>query len=372
MVAKKATSTTSAASKQHFLLGYLIHPLFKWLNIGLFLLTCLAYLSPYISPAKYWIFSLAGLFYPWLLFANLLFVAFWFLAQKRYYYISIVCILLGLGQFNSLVGFHFSGQLEQDSPSLQVMSFNCHGFRDVNNDNKRLDFRTLNILVKEAPLNFLCLQEFLFIREMSPHIAELKKQTGLAYQFYDADHGLILLSAYPIQNGGGKYFGNRANGFQFIDVKVQGQMIRLYNIHLQSNRVTGMADKVANEGDLKKKETWQVIKTMLRKYKYAAEQRVKQAEEIANHIAKSPYPVVLAGDLNDVPQSYVYKILSKSLNDGFKKNGSGLGFTYSGDIPGLRIDYILASPELTFKGYQTSAVQFSDHLPIVANIQLKP
>ena len=78
----------------------------------------------------------------------------------------------------------------------------------------------------------------------------------------------------------------------------------------------------------------------------------------------SPYPIILCGDFNDTPTSFTYKQLSKDLNDSFTNSGRGLGSTYNGKIPALKIDYILYSPNLNQVDFETNEVKLSDHYPI--------
>jgi len=69
--------------------------------------------------------------------------------------------------------------------------------------------------------------------------------------------------------------------------------------------------------------------------------RARQAESLKSQIRKSPYPVIIAGDFNDTPVSYSYRKIRKGLNDSFVRSGYGAGFTYRGNYPANRIDYIL-------------------------------
>jgi endonuclease/exonuclease/phosphatase family metal-dependent hydrolase len=71
--------------------------------------------------------------------------------------------------------------------------------------------------------------------------------------------------------------------------------------------------------------------------------RARQAEILREHIAASPHPVIVCGDFNDTPLSYSYRLMSKGLKDSFMEKGWGLGTTYAGALPALRIDYILCS-----------------------------
>ena len=80
----------------------------------------------------------------------------------------------------------------------------------------------------------------------------------------------------------------------------------------------------------------------------------------------SPYPIILCGDFNDTPTSYTYKQLSEGLNDSFSNAGLGIGQTYNGKFPTLRIDYILHSPEFELNSFKTTDVNLSDHFLLLA------
>ena len=139
---------------------------------------------------------------------------------------------------------------------------------------------------------------------------------------------------------------------------------RVFNLHLQSNAISSIADDVAANGNINDKKTWQQFKSMIGRFKRAVIKRADQAEHVAEKIKESPFPVIVMGDLNDVPQSYSYRLISNALQDTFREKGNGLGFTYVGPIPGLRIDYIFADPKLKVLDFNRGNRNYSDHRPV--------
>ncbi len=95
-----------------------------------------------------------------------------------------------------------------------------------------------------------------------------------------------------------------------------------------------------------------------------------QADRIREEIDKSPYPVIVTGDFNDVPNSYAYHTIGNGLNNAFAEKGMGLGRTFSGISPVLRIDNIFADEKLEVLQYQVIKKKLSDHFPIVADLQM--
>ena len=346
-----------------------IYSYLRWANAILILCTFLAYLSPYIHPATFWLLSFFGLIFPWLLLFNFLFLLFWLFLREKYFLLSLGCILMGWGNMKTIIGIN--GREAASESTLHVMTINTHSLRDKENKNKKLGIDDMKQFTRFEQVDILCLLEFPSGGGNEKYVPAIMEQSGLKYHHKDQGRGLLIFSAYPILNKGSKYFDNRVNGYQFIEIEKEGKKIRIYNLHLQSNMVSGTADKVAEHGNLQDKETWLDIKGMMGKYRYFTKKRANQAGEITTHIAKSPYPVIVCGDFNDVPQSHAYHLLTSRLNDGFKKKGNGLGFTFSGSVPGLRIDYVLASSDFKLLSYQKKNIPFSDHKAIISAVELR-
>jgi endonuclease/exonuclease/phosphatase family metal-dependent hydrolase len=130
-----------------------------------------------------------------------------------------------------------------------------------------------------------------------------------------------------------------------------------------------MENPSKSEGTLKKfNKAFSMLKLIKGAYSYRSE----QADAIAQHIAETDLPKIVCGDLNDPPISYTYRKISTNLQDAFVAKGEGIGATYAGPVPGLRIDYILFSDNFKIKTYSTPKKQLSDHLPLVADFELNP
>jgi endonuclease/exonuclease/phosphatase family metal-dependent hydrolase len=96
----------------------------------------------------------------------------------------------------------------------------------------------------------------------------------------------------------------------------------------------------------------------------------KQAFHLHQVVANSPYPVILCGDFNSVPNAYTYFMGKGVLQDAFLKKGRGMGCTYPRLSSTLRIDYIFADPVFTIKSFDVKRAVLSDHYPVVAKIAL--
>ncbi|MFN9381282.1 MAG: endonuclease/exonuclease/phosphatase family protein, partial [Bacteroidota bacterium] len=151
-----------------------------------------------------------------------------------------------------------------------------------------------------------------------------------------------------------------------------GKIFRVYNVHLLSNQITGMAYKISEGGTVPERKDMHLYRKMLSQYKQSIKTRTQQSQILADHIAQSPHPVIICGDLNDTPLSYVYNRLRKYADDAFLTAGNGIGVTYIGPVKGMRIDYILPSKTFnTLHCRRYSPGNFSDHCPVAADINWK-
>lgn len=343
----------------------------RWSNAFLVLLTLTAYLSPYLDPSYFWPISILGLFYPWLLLFNILFIIGWIAARKPYFLYSLGCLLVGWHFLTNFIGFHSGGGSPKQDGEIQVMSYNCHALSSVKAPKSPWEINDFVALIKKHQPDIIFFQEFPILdRIADPLSAALAQECGLKHVYRESRKSLALFSKYPIGKKNTNYFTNHSNGYQYADLTIGEKKIRVYNIHLQTNALSGLANKVAKEGSLQEKETWLQIKGMIGRYKNSAKTRGQQAEEIAEGIKRSPYPVIVGGDFNDVPFSYTYHQLAQPLQDAFQTSGSGLGITFNGSIPTLRIDYILADHSFDILDHTILKEGKSDHFPIISSVVL--
>ena len=81
---------------------------------------------------------------------------------------------------------------------------------------------------------------------------------------------------------------------------------------------------------------------------------------------------IMAGDFNDTPFSHIYKLLTKGRIDSFLECGDGIGTTYVGALPGLRIDFILGDEEIIqFCSHRVLHTSYSDHNPVLVKCYAK-
>lgn len=289
--------------------------------------------------------------------------------KLRYSLVSVIAILIGFVHFNSFLGF--SGAGYKSSPQqIEIMSYNTQNLHYVyhkkEDRNQRIE-SFFNFLKESKDLGIVCVQE------MGTRSLELwNRQMKFPHQFAPENVGPVIFSKYPINNKGQIHSSvSTINSCIWADIDVSGQTFRVYNLHMQSNQITRTAEKVIEDANIQNKETWNGVLSIVKRYKNSAAVRIEHADRIREHMSESPYPIILAGDFNDVPQSYLFHVLSRGLQDSFAEQGSGFGTTFAGKIPALRIDYILADKKFEILNHEIIKKDFSDHYPIKSILTLK-
>jgi len=181
-----------------------------------------------------------------------------------------------------------------------------------------------------------------------------------------AEFGLAIFSRLPIVGRGEISFGRLSqNHAMWVDVAGPGphDTVRVFNAHLQSMSLDE-ADLVAagtTRAGLEGKG-----RGLLRRFVRGAAARAWQADTLVARIARSPYPVLLAADLNDLPYSYSYSALAGPLQNAWATVGFGPGNTYHGRLPPLlRIDHQFAGPAWQVLGCRVhDEIPYSDHFPV--------
>jgi len=345
----------------------------RWINITLILATLLSYLAPVTNPNAFWPLAFLGLIFPMLLIVNLLFIVWWAFRRHWYAFFSVGCLLVGWPHVQGALQLSFGGAFKPgaEKNTLNLMTFNAHEFKGIGK--QRFNQQTFTDLIRTQKPDVLCFQEFPLDAGSAKRYADLLSESGgLRYSYQEKGGTLAIFSRYPIGRIGANYFTNRANGYLFADLDIEGKSIRVFNLHLQTNAISTITEKIdPADVKLQDRETWQTFGGVLRRYKRSSQTRARQAIAIAEAIKKSPFPVLVCGDFNDVPMSFSTHTIAEGLQDAFKIKGSGRGVTYAGNIPGLRIDYIMAAPDFEVLDFQTLKMGLSDHYPLVARVAPK-
>lgn len=337
------------------------------LNIGTTFLLLLSYLAPFVPPDSFWPLSFFGLAYPYLVLINLIFLVIWVLQRSKRLLMPLLGLLLGFYDFTNT--FQLIPRLESKDLGIKVLSYNVHSFRYDLRTHRTNDPKILEYF-KSTEAEIICLQEATLLRggKLSPQgikdaLPEINYHQLASSSTYS---GSVTFSKYPIVNLGEIRFPGSSNLVLFSDIKISNsQIIRVYNCHLQSYSIDPDDYSIIDSlGTGSNNEQINEARKISYKLKIGFKLRAFQARKVADHIRKSPYPVIVCGDFNDTPVSYAYRKVRGDLKDAFVEAGWGVSNSYNGELPSFRIDYILYDKKFIVGNYKRDRVYFSDHFPV--------
>jgi endonuclease/exonuclease/phosphatase family metal-dependent hydrolase len=359
-------------------------------NIVTVIFFALACFSPFLDPGRYWYIAILGVGFPFIILVLLIFIFFWWFFKSRWFFLPLTVLILGWFQLNAVFAFHpFSG-FEEKKPAgtLRIMQWNVARLGQMNKK-KTAEYSRSGIFkfIKEMDPDVLCMEEFLESNaqgEMAKNIPYITKELGYPYHFFARDHkrrdnsyehGVIIFSRYPIVDTlriryAGRDASTPGESLIHTDIDINGQRIRIFATHLQSLHLEGddyfVLEKIAKVED----SAMETSKGVLKKFRSAYALRSKQAELVRMELDSSPYPEIICGDFNDVPNSFTYFKIKGNRNDAFLKKGFGISRTFTSLSPTLRIDYILANKKMEVLQFKKQRVYYSDHFPLVADLRL--
>ena len=106
----------------------------------------------------------------------------------------------------------------------------------------------------------------------------------------------------------------------------------------------------------------------------ASKIRAPQAGKVATYIRHhSHYPIIVCGDFNDNPLSYVHHTIAEGLTDCFVATGNWPGWTFNHNRIRVRIDHILCSKDIVpYQCRVDSKINVSDHHPVSCWLKIRP
>ncbi|WP_394757962.1 endonuclease/exonuclease/phosphatase family protein [Flavobacterium sp.] len=335
-------------------------------NIVLTVLTFLAYFLPFLAPTWFPFLSVLTLVLPLFLILNGLFFLYWFLQFKRQMILSGLVLILGITFINKFYKFS-SKDIEPSDKDFVVMSYNVrllNLFDWIPRENVAQDI--LHFVNENNP-DVLCIQEYSTSASAKIDL-KIYPYRAIFMHGNQIKTGQAIFSKFPIVNEGELIFPESNNNTIFADIKIGKDLVRFYNIHLQSIKISPDVKEINENVEGINQEKSQLIFKLISE---AFKKQQQQAEIIMNHKKSCKYPIVICGDMNNSAFSYVYRSIKGNMQDCFEEAGKSFGQTYSFKYYPARIDYIFADTNMQVKSF-TNFPDFvnSDHLPVMTRLSI--
>ena len=314
--------------------------------IHLFIIALLGATSfnDYVSPNVFPYLNLLSLAFPVLMILNVLLCFLWIILWKKRAFLFIALSLMLITPTKRWVNWTSK---PVESPNLKIVSMNMK----FGNSSK---IKLLNYL-ESTDADIVLGQE------------AIKGLSVPGYSYKVTDFEIVALNSKTeiIKTEKIATTGN-GNAF-YADIKFEGKIIRVINVYL--NPFFFDKKMVRPSEDLEKNKT--KFKDVIRKLVPTFKVHQQEIVAIRKAIDQSPYPVILAGDFNSVPNSYEYYELGRGLTDAFVAVGRGSSTSFHDYKFPIRIDYLMTSKEIKPISYHVDrSVKLSDHFPVIAEFKI--
>jgi endonuclease/exonuclease/phosphatase family metal-dependent hydrolase len=301
---------------------------------------------------------------PFLIAGNVIMAICW-IVRRRWHWLAIpgvtlLCCIPYLGTVYQ-TGWFNSGETSRSG--IKIATYNVAAF-----NRETSGFMALDILaeMRRQKVDICCMQEY-------QNVSGDKKNSDSYKDYFPymavGRDDMVIYSRYPIKNSKPILFDYTNNSAMWADIDVKGHMIRVFNVHLQTTGINGTLHRAAKlENQNYDVSGSRLLSAIFGNYTLGMMFRASQANIVATERLNSDKPVILCGDFNDVPYSYVYNTMLGNMVDGFKECGSGWMRTFRGGKKAVRIDYIFHDKAFKGMSYYTSDLTYSDHLPVFMKV----
>lgn len=322
--------------------------IFTVAHVVIVLLLGATMLNAYIPPKVFPLLNLLSLAFPFLMIANLLLCVFWIFSWRKRAFVFLLISTLFLTPVRRWINY---SEQKSDNVDFKVLTFNNkyndYGLEEVKNYIK--SFNADVIFLQESGYSGLGNSDF---EEMKYSLHNKRISFFSKYQIVEQD-------TIPLIDKGKSVYA---------DVIIKGKRIRFINVYLEPFQLHKSMVKPTE--DLEENGT--KAKSLVRRFMPVFKKHEEQVQILKSFIEKSPYPVILAGDFNSVPNSYEYYTISGVLKDCFLESGKGFGTSFHDYKIPIRIDYVFSSENLKSTYYQVDRSQkLSDHYPVLVKFSLK-
>lgn len=328
-----------------------------------------------------------GLGFAFIVVTLLAFILFWLVFKPRFLLLSLLPLLIGYKSIATFFAFNTTQKFnyQKDAGTIRIAHWNVARFVEWRRNNNKGSQTRLKMMdqIKEQNADVLCFQEFFTSTDTTYYnnLRYVMNELGYPYYCYAWSNdgylqwfGNAIFSRLPIVDSGKVYFPHSKfpETLMHADIVHNKDTFRVYTTHLQS--LAFKKEDFDNIEEIKEgqKNSLQNTKGIFGKVRRAMAVRREQAGLVKEMLADDPYPTILTGDFNDVPNSYAYAtVKGDKMKDLFLEKGFGIGRTFSGISPTLRIDYILATKDFEVTQFNRIVRLLSDHYMLVADVKLK-
>lgn len=339
--------------------------LFVFGTIVMAVISLYASQARFFNPQTHVFASLIGLFAILFIVLNLFLSFYWASKFRAWFFVSIATLLLFIPYTLTMFQISFKPRPPYNERDICIATYNVKSFGYYSHYTN--NFKNIAFALGEKDPDIICFQEIWFDKHLP--IDSIANFLEMPY-YAIGENGLgvkdlALFSKHPIIETRSQVYPNTHNGSMYCDIQINDKVIRVMNLHLQTSNFSQKQHEVGQLKQVFKPRIFaQAIQNISKTINDNSIKRSEQALEVNKIITNSPYPIFVAGDINETPSSFVYDKVKGELFDGFRQGGRGFGSTYKKIFGIFRLDYIFHSKDFQCVNYFSENLEYSDHKPV--------
>ena len=302
-------------------------------------------LNAYVSPSFFPYMNLLSLAFPVLIIIHVILCLFWIILKKKRAFIFLLLSLVFIKPVQRWINFKAN---DNEFADLKIVSYNVKS-------GLKSSYEEIHSYIKIHDADIILSQE-----------GGALKVPGYDFRTEGFTHTSIN-SKYKIVKQQDLKIGKKGYS-AYADIETPKGIVRIVNVYLHPFSI--VKNKVRPDADFEKNKS----KTMYLLRRLVPHFKVHEAEiqKILSVVNDSPYPVIVAGDFNAVPNSYEYFSISDKLKDAFVEVGNGSATSFHDFKIPIRIDYFFSSAKIIPVRYKIDrTVELSDHYPVIAEFKIQ-
>lgn len=303
-------------------------------------------MNAYIAPSTFGMLNLLSLGFPVLMIINLILLIFWMITWKKR---AIVFLALSIFFITPTRRWINYTPTPEKTPNLKLISLNGK-FGQLGDEG------IYSYLNSQKP-------DILFFQEYD------NKRFLDGFKYAENSRPITKIqSRFPIVKSG-EIKTDASNAVcMYADIKVHQKIIRFIDVYMEPFFLDKQLVRPTKDMEVNEQKAKKLLHMLIPTFK----KHETQIDQIRDFIDASPYPVIVAGDFNAVPNSYEYYTVSENLQDVFLKVGKGSGTSFHDFKFPLKIDQVFASESITPVSYKVDrSVTISDHFPVIAEFYIQ-
>ncbi|MCG2793449.1 MAG: endonuclease/exonuclease/phosphatase family protein [Weeksellaceae bacterium] len=303
-------------------------------------------MNAYIPPSVFGMLNLLSLGFPIMIAANLLLLIFWIFSWKKR---AVVFLILSLFLIIPTRRWINYTPTKNETPNLKLISLN-------GKFGNRGDEAIYNYLNKQNA-------DVVFFQEYD------NKKPLEGFRYFENSRPIVKIqSKFPILESGEVKTDVNTGMCLYADIKINGKIIRFVNVYMEPFFLDKKMVKPTDNLDKNEEKAKKLLHKLVPTFK----KHQTQIDQIKDFINQSPYPVIVGGDFNAVPNSYEYYKVSQDLDDDFLKVGKGSGTSFHDFKFPMKIDHVFSSKSITPTSYTVDrSDKISDHFPVLTEFYIK-